>query len=384
MPAGRSAIRNSRPLIMGFRAAVASNHPAATQVGLDVLRHGGNAVDATVAVALAIGVVEPHMSGLGGDGFYHVLNAGDGRSLVFNGAGGAPAAATVARFRGAADGIPQRGALAASVPGMLAALAAMHRRFGSRPWSQLVAPAAALARDGFAATHNYRLFAGSARGALLAGTGTRAFLGTADAPPPIGARMRQPELAATLDAIAADGAETFYRGALAHRLAAAVRADGGLLDAGDLADFAPDLQPPIRAGYRGFEVRQTPPNSMGFSILQALRILERFDVAALGWGSAALIHHLVEVRKRVLVDRDRHGGDPRRTPIPLDALLGDPNAHAHAAAIDPLRASDLAAPAGSDAGDTTYFCIVDAAGHAVSAIQSLCLPFGAAYVAGDT
>lgn len=373
-------LRSHRPLIMGRHGAVASNHPVATQAGLDVLRAGGTAVDATIAVSLTLGVVEPHMSGLGGDGFFNIHAGGDG--VCVNATGAAPAAATVARYT-AAGSIPVQGPLSIQTPGLLAGLALLHAAHGTLPWARLVAPAEAAAREGFAATHAYRHFAGENRGRLRPDAGSAArFLGDGEAPA-LGALVVQPELAETLAEIGREGAEGFYRGRLAARLAAGIAAAGGLVGAADLAACTAERQAPIRIPYRGFEVRQTPPNSTGFTFLQMLRIIERFDVTALGWNSAALIHLLVEAKKRAFLDRESFGTDPRLHAIPLERLLSAEHAAAHAAAIDPGRAALLPVRPMAEA-DTTYFCVVDRAGHAVSAIQSLNSAFGSGVTAGDT
>lgn len=371
-------LRSHRPLIMGRRGAVATNHPVATQAGLDILRAGGNAVDATIAVSLTLGVVEPHMSGLGGDGFWQLWDAARGSGTCINGTGAAPAAATPERYR---DGIPVYGPLSASVPGLVAGLALLHARFGSLPWARLCDPAIAAARDGFAATHAWRHFAGEQR-ARLAGESRALFL-AGDGPAALGALVVQPALAATLEEIAREGAEGFYRGPLAARLAAGTRAAGGLVAEADLAACAAEEQAPIAIPFQGFEVRQTPPNSTGFTMLQTLAILDRFDLAALGWNSPALIHLMVEAKKRAFLDRERWGADPRFLDIPLARLLSAEHAAEHAAAIRPDRAAELPVRE-MGGGDTTYFCVVDQAGNAVSAIQSLNSAFGSGVIAGDT
>ncbi|MBK1659221.1 gamma-glutamyltransferase [Paracraurococcus ruber] len=373
------ALRSHRPLIMGRRGAVATNHPVATQAGLDVLRAGGNAVDATIAVSLALGVVEPHMSGLGGDGFFQLHLAG-GEGVCVNATGAAPRAATPVAY---AAGIPVEGPRSTSTPGLLAGLALLHERHGTLPWARLVAPAEEAARDGFAATHHYRHFAGENLGKLRPSPGSAARLLADGAPPALGALVVQPELAETLAEIARGGAEGFYRGALAQRLAAGIAADGGPVAAADLAACTAEAQPPIAVPFCGFEVRQTPPNSTGFAFLQMLRILDRFDLAALDLDGAGLIHLMVEAKKLAFLDRERWGADPRGLDIPLDRLLSEGHAAELAARIDPRRAAAL--PVREDAtGDTTYFCVVDAAGNAVSAIQSLNSAFGSGVTAGDT
>ena len=270
---------------MGRRGAVATNHPLATQAGLDVLRAGGNAVDATVAISFVLGVVEPMMSGIGGDGFYHVALAGSGKGICYNGTGAAPEAATVAHYR-SQGGIPLNGPLSTSIPGTIAGLALMHQAHGTKPWSELFAAAIDHARHGFAATHGYVHFAGENRAVLAQDPGSRkVFLDPASGDaPPVGSLIVQADLARTLEEIAAD-AESFYRGKLARRLAAACRDQGVLLTERDLAGCHAEAVAPIAINYRGYEIRQTPPNSTGFVLLQELKIVERFDLARMKPGS---------------------------------------------------------------------------------------------------
>ena len=373
------ASRSHRPLIMGRRGAVATNHPVATQAGLDVLRAGGTAIDATIAVSLMLGVVEPAMSGLGGDGFFNVHLAGK-TGFCVNATGAAPLAATPEAYR---EGIPVAGPRSTSTPGLLAGLALLHARHGSLPWARLVAPAIEAARDGFAATHAYRHFAADCLAKLRASAPSTARFLAGETAPALGTLVVQPELAETLEAIAAEGAEGFYRGRLATRLAAGIAAAGGLVDAADLAACAAEIQAPVAVPFRGFEVRQTPPNSTGFTFLQMLRILDRFDLDAHAPGSAGLIHLMVEAKKRAFLDRERWGADPRGLDIPLARLLSLDHAAEQAALIDPHRAADLPLRP-EKIGDTTYFCVVDAAGNAVSAIQSINSAFGSGVTAGDT
>jgi gamma-glutamyltranspeptidase len=372
------SIRARRPLIMGRRGAVASNHPVATAAGMEVLRAAGNAADAAVAVALTLGVVEPHMSGLGGDGFYHAWNAATGAGSTFNGTGQAPAAATSARYR-AEGGIPNHGPLSVQTPGMVAGLAALHAAHGARPWGSLFGAAIEAARDGFAATHALRHFCGENRRRLEADALSRAVFLPGGEPPALGALVIQPGLSATLLRLAEAGADDFYRGMLGSALAQALRAAGALPGADDLACVTALMAPPIAVPYRGLELRQTPPNSMGFTMLQTMRILERFDLAAMGWGSGELIHTMVEAKKRAFLDREAHAGAGHP---PLDLLLSEARAGEHAAAIG-HRAARLPVRAMAEA-DTTYFCVVDAAGNAVSAIQSLNSAFGSGVTAGET
>ncbi len=377
--------RAYRPLIMGRRGAVASNHPLASQAGLDILRQGGNAFDAAVAVGLTVGVVEPHMSGIGGDSFYHLHVAGQSSGEVINATGAAPSASDVTAAR--RDGMATLGPLSASTPGTVAGLVEMHARHGRLAWNALFGAAIEYARFGFGVTHSYRHFARQERSRLMADERSRDVFLLGDpggAPPPIGAIIVQRDLADTLEELASEGPDTFYRGRLAARMSAAMREAGGWLSQRDLEDCRSEVTAPIAIRYHDFEVRQTGPNSTGFVLLQELKIAERFDLAKLPPGSAELVHVMVEAKKRAFLDRERYGGDPRFLEIPLDDILSDQHADRCAASIDLSRASspDNAVPTRS--GDTTYFCVVDSDGNAVSAIQSLNLAFGSGMLAGTT
>jgi gamma-glutamyltranspeptidase len=373
-------MRCYRPLIIGRRGAVAANHPLAAQAGLLALRAGGNAVDAAVATALALAVVEPMMSGLGGDGFYHVFDAASGRAVVFNATGPAPLAATPERYAG---GIPRTGPMSVSVPGLVAGLGAMHRQFGRLPWHDLFAEAIHYARDGFGATPHYRHFAAEHRVTLSADRRSAAVFLHQGAAPAVGAPIVQPDLARTLDEIAGEGAECLYHGTLARRLAAACAAGGVPVGEADLAEFEAERQDPIRIDYRGFTVLEAPPNSTGFTLLQELKIVENFDLAAMGLGSADAVHVLVEAKKLAFADRERWGSDPRTIEAPLGELLSADYAARLAARIDMRRAAPTRAIPDA-AGDTTYFCTADGAGNAVSGIQSINSSWGSGVTAGDT
>ncbi len=373
-------LRSYRALITGRRGAVAANHPLAAQAGLVALRAGGNAVDAAVATAVALAVVEPMMSGLGGDAFYHVFNAATARATVFNGTGPAPRAATPERYAG---GIPRTGPLSVSVPGMVAGLGLMHRKFGRLPWRDLFVEAIRLAGEGFGATPNYRHFAGEHIATLRVDPRSAGvFLADGEAPP-VGALIVQPNLARTLEEIAAAGAECLYRGPLARRLAAGCAAAGTLVGEADLAEFEAEVQQPIAIDYRGFTVIEAPPNSTGFVLLEELKIAEHFDLAAMGLGSADLVHVLVEAKKLAFADRERWGSDPRTIMPPFDELLSDEYCARLAARIDMRQAAPTTAIADA-AGDTTYFCTADGDGNAVSGIQSINSGWGSGVTAGDT
>jgi len=373
-------IRCYRPLIIGRRGAVAANHPLAAQAGLLALRAGGNAVDGAVATALALAVVEPMMSGLGGDGFYTVFDAASGRATVINATGPAPRAATPERY---AAGIPRTGPMSVSVPGLVAGLGMMHRQFGRLAWRDLFAEAIHFARDGYGATPHYRNFAAENLACLRADRRSAAVFLHDGMAPAVGRPVAQPDLARTLEEIAAEGAECFYRGALARRLAAGCAEAGAQVGEADLAEFAAERQEPIAIDYRGFTVLEAPPNSTGFVLLQELKIAENLDLKGMGLGSADLVHVMVEAKKLAFADRERWGADPRSIDAPLSELLSADYAARLAARIDRQRAAPTRAVAEA-AGNTTYFCTADGDGNAVSGIQSINSAWGSGVTAGDT
>ena len=375
--------KSYRPLIMGQNGAVATNHPQATLVGMDVLRSGGNAADAAVAVSLALGVVEPCMSGLGGDGFYHVWNAKKKHSTVFNGTGPAPKNSSKDDFL--KTGVAVEGRLSISTPGMVGGLSAMHRAEGTLSWRKVCQPAANLADKGFFATHAYRSFVSASQKKLERDPTSRNIFLENDEIPELGNRVIQPKLAMTLSSLAVEGAEGFYRGNLAKNIAEDMRIAKLIVTGDDLSSFQPQIQDSISINYRGFEIKQTPPNSTGFTMLQELKILEQFDLSNIAFESAELIHLMVEAKKQAFFDRERFGSDPLYVDIPIDELLSNSYASELAKKICLEKSTTVPlAEINSLNGDTTYFCIVDREGNAVSAIQSINSVFGSGITGSKT
>jgi gamma-glutamyltranspeptidase len=367
--------RNYRPLIMGRNGAVGSNSPMATQAGLDMLRSGGNAADAAAAISLALGVCEPGMSGLGADGFIHIYDTSTRASTVYNGTGPAAKSANAEEFR---SGVPFWGPLSISVPGILGALWEMHAAHGKLAWDKVVAPAIVLAKEGFAVTHSYCRIIDPVQGRLREDSRSKdVYMGKS-----LGDIVICADLARTLEEIAEDGADTFYRGAIAKRLAKSFAEIGALLTEGDLAEYYPEVTVPISAYYRGYEIRQTPPNSTGFTMLEILKIAENFDMASL--SLADQIHVLVEAKKLAFVDRDRYSQDPRFGEVPLEEILSDEYTRNQAGKIDLKRAAVRPISRERTNGDTTYYGVIDCDGNAVSGIQSNATAFGSGVTAGDT
>lgn len=373
-------INRTRTVVAGRYGAVASAHPLASQAGLDILRGGGNAVDAIVAMAAALNVVEPYMSGVGGAGFL-LLHLANDRTRVLNFSGNTPKAATADRFT------PEKkaaGPCAPLIPGNVAGWLEALAKHGTRSAAVAFEPAIRLAQDGFPLHPlNVRLIGEflpklSPDGQRIFGAGKLR----------IGAMLRQPELAASLSLIAQGGAEYFYRGPLARRITEFVASQGGLLTYDDLAGYQPEWQEPAQVQYRGLTVKTTPPNSEGFQILQTLKLLEADDLKALGHNSADYIHLLSEAMKLATADRIRWGGDPKFHDIPLQRLLSDDYVSRRRQAINRTRASrsegerwrgpiaDGAIRPGNIEGLTTHLTAVDQQGNVASITQSLGDAFG--------
>jgi gamma-glutamyltranspeptidase len=370
---------HARPFL-ARRAAVAAPNELASVAGLRMLARGGSAVDAMVAVNAALGVVYPHMTGVGGDAFWLLHDAATGTQHVLNASGRAAAAATCERYAGAAEIAPRGPRAALTVPGAVDGWVQAHARSGRLPFADCLAPAIELARDGFPVADSPARYAAEHHG-LLAGT---PYLGPGGAPPRRGDVLRLPHLAATLEAIAATGRGAFYEGEIAAAIGAYLAREGGVLTAEDFAAHRSDWVEPARAGYRGRSVVAPPPNSQGFAGLQILGMLEHVDVAALAGDPAGYIDAVVRATALAFEDRDRHLCDPEHADIPLDRLLAPEYLAERAALIGGADGPAPALVAPRAAGDTTFSCAVDADGNAAAVIQSIYQEWGSGVVAGDT
>ena len=354
---------------------------------MQVLARGGNAFDAAVAVASTLAVVEPYASGLGGGGFFLLHRAADGFEVMVDARETAPGAARSDLYIGA-DGKPTaRGSVAgmqaAAIPGTPAGVAWLAQRYGRMPLSSSFESAIRLARDGFAIDARYAIVASFSASKLRAEPQTAlAFLDNGAVPAP-GFILRQPELAKTLQSIAAHGRDGFYRGDVARRMVAAVQAGGGIWQEEDLQRYEVVERAPQRFDYRGARITcASLPSAGGLTLAQSLQILERFPLGSL--GPVERIHLVVEALRRGFQDRARYLGDPAFVQVP--AWLGTrAYADRRAATIDPLRATPSEQLAALPEGDnTTHFSVVDRDGNRVAATLSINLPFGAGVVAGDT
>ncbi len=372
-----------RPVAYGAQGLVAAAHPSATLAGLEVLKGGGNVVDAALAVNAVLAVVQPHMCGLGGDLFALLYHAPTGEVVFLNGAGrsGSGAGVEAIRERGL-PAIPFIGPLAVSVPGCVDAWAALGGRYGTLGLGELLKPAIALAADGFPVSD---LLAQTIRerAPVIEDPEWHRIYAPGGEAPRAGDRLRQPDLARSLSLVAEGGADALYRGELGARLVHHVAAGGGFLTPEDLAGHASRWQPPIATNYRGATVWQTPPPTHGLTVLQALNLLEGFDLGAMTHHSPAHLHLLVEAIKVAYADRDRFIGDPDHVEVPVAGLLDKGYAARRRALIDPRRAAAGVA-CGDPVGDTTGFVAADAGGSVIAVIQSLYFGFGSGVVPPGT
>jgi gamma-glutamyltranspeptidase/glutathione hydrolase len=367
---------------------IATAHSLASEAGRDVLAEGGNAMDAAIAAAAVLGVVQPMMSGLGGDTFILYLCGATGRVVSINGSGPAPASLSLAALAesGRAE-LPDRGLLSASVPGAVDAMCVAHRRFGSghMTLARLLAPAIRWAAEGApVAPVVARFFASNAK--LLAASVTASAVyckgGTV---PAAGEILRQPALAETLQQIADGGAEAFYRGPFARRLVEQSRASGIPFSPEDLASYGCEIVEPISIRFRDKTIYTNPPVSQGIVLLEALGILEALAPSA-DRTEADRCHAMIEALKLAFADRNRFVGDPAFVPDAVPRLLDPAHLRQRAAMIDPSRA--LVSPKGGSVlfgeGDTSCLSVADSGGNVVAYITSLSTPFGAAEVVEGT
>ncbi len=371
-------------------AAVASAHPLATEAGMEILAAGGNAFDAAVAVSAALAVVEPYSSGLGGGGFWLLQRVDGGRAVMIDGRERAPLAAHRDMYLDEAGavvpGLSMNGPLAAGIPGEPAALAHIAKAYGRLPLARSLAPAIRLAREGFEVDGHYRRLAAFRREVLRRYPASAVFLDRGEVPEP-GHRIRQPELARTLKALAERGHAGFYAGEVARRLVEGVRAAGGIWTLEDLARYRVVERTPVQGEYRGIRVTAAaPPSSGGVVLIEMLNILARYDLEAL--DEAGRVHLLVEAMRRAYRDRAVWLGDPDFVAMPLERLLHPYYAAGLAASIRPDRATPSAALPAAAPGDegphTTHFSILDQEGNRVAATLSINYPFGSGFVAPGT
>jgi len=375
---------SGRRSVVFARRVVATSQPLAAQAGLRLLQEGGNAVDAAVTAAATLAVVEPHMTGVGGDLFALVYAGATGRIHCLNASGRAPARATLDELqgRGLAE-IPPRSILAVTVPGAVSGWAALLERFGTIDLARALEPAVAYAEDGFPVSEVIASQWAVAEEVLAKHPATAALFLPEGRPPRPGDIFRNPDLAESLRAIARSGPAALYGGAVAAAIAECARRLDGLLDEADLAGHTSTWVEPVWSTYRGYTVLEPPPSAQGVTALEILNILEGFDLAASGHNTVETLHCLIEAKKLAFADRALYLADPAHAEVPAGRLVSKAFARRRAALIGERASSYPPGPV-DPPSDTVVVVAADAFGNAVSLAGSLFNAFGSGIVADGT
>ena len=373
----------TRSEVIAQKGMVATSHPLATQIALEILKEGGSAVDAAIAANAALGLMEPTGSGLGGDLFASVWIEKDQKLYGLNASGRSPHALTLDEFknRNLRD-IPTRGPLPISVPGCVDGWFELHGKFGKLPIDRILKPAIDYARQGFPLT---QVIADAWAGGGVALQDQPNFATTflpGGRAPQEGEIFRNPDLANTLEKIATGGRDAFYKGEIAKTIDKFSRRVGAFLRYRDFAEHTSTWVNPVSTNYRGYDVWELPPNGQGIAALQMLNILEAFDLRSMGHNSGLYLHHLVEAKKIAFEDRAKFYADPDFNKIPVTELISKKYAHKRRQLLDPDQASHRI-PAGAPRftnGDTIYLTVADEERNMISLIQSNFQGFGAGLV----
>ncbi len=376
----------SRSPIIAEHGIVATSQPLAAQVGLDILKAGGNAADAAIATNAMMGLVEPMSCGIGGDLFVIYWDAKTQKLYGLNASGRSPYALNREVFKEKGlDDIPGNGPLCWSVPGCVDGWHELHKRFGSLPLSRLLQPAIEHGEKGFPVSQLISMaWAGSTRSLSRYPDSAATYLPGGRAPE-MGEIFRNTRLAASYRAIADSGRDAFYKGAIAHKIVAYSEANGGYFSLKDFADHTSDWVEPVSTNYRGYDVWELPPNGQGISVLEILNILEGFDLRAMGRGSADFVHLFVEAKKLAYADRATYYADPAFGPLPVAELISKEYAAKQRKRIDMMKAATQVDPGDPKLakGDTIYLSVVDKDRNCCSLIQSNFASFGSGIVPGD-
>jgi gamma-glutamyltranspeptidase/glutathione hydrolase len=390
-PTTLAALAAAKPVVAQHAMVVSAQH-LATEVGLKILKQGGNAVDAAVAVGYALAVVHPCCGNIGGGGFM-VIHLASGKNVFLDFREKAPLKARPNLFQDSKGnvipGLSTRSYLGVGVPGTVMGLNAALKRYGTLPLSKVIAPAIELAREGYVLQRgDVKIFSERADNFAKFPNVAAIFLNHGK-PYAAGERLRQPQLAKTLELIAHGGTDAFYHGSIARAIVAASRTHGGILSMKDFADYSVAWDKPVTCRYHGYTiVSDPPPSSGGTAICEILQILEPFPLAKWGYGSADTLHYLIEAERRAFADRNSDLGDPAFVHDPVARLISPQ----HAAALRASIRADQATPSTQIKGkvspiegtDTTSYSVADAHGNAVAVTYTINFLFGNDQIAGDT
>ena len=361
----------SRSEVIAAHGMVASSHPLATQIGLDILKQGGSAVDAAIAVNAALGLMEPTGNGIGGDLFAIVWDAKSKKLYGLNASGPAPKKLSLEYFqKNNLSEYPEFGPLPVTVPGAVAGWSELHKKFGKLPIKRLFKPTIAYAREGFPVTETIAYYFTLNKQRFQDYPNFKeVWMANGDVPK-TGEIFKNPALGNTLETLADKGLSEFYTGDIARITADFIQAQGGFLSYDDLASYRPEWVQPISTDYRGYEVWELPPNTQGLATLQILNILEGFNLAELGLYSTEYIHLFIEAKKLAFADRAKFYADPRFAKLPIETLLSKDYATKRRQEINPKKAALVDASGLPQYGDTVYLTTADQEGNMVSLIQS--------------
>ncbi len=363
----------TRSEVIAKHGMAATSHPLATQIALDILKKGGSAVDAAIAANAALGLMEPTGNGIGGDLFAIVWDAKTQKLYGLNASGRSPRSLTLAYFKKKGyQKIPSHGPLPVTVPGCVDGWFELHQKFGRLPMDEILAPAIRYAREGFPVTELIAYYWQRSVPILKKYPNFEKIFTINGRAPRKGEIFRNPYLANTLEKIARGGRDVFYKGEIARTIADYMKRNGGFLSYEDLASHRSEWVEPVSTNYRGYEVWELPPNGQGIAALQMLNILEGYDLASMGFGSADYLHVFIEAKKLAFEDRAKFYADPAFNDIPVEWLISKEYAAQRRELIDMKRAG-RSYPAGNPAlhdGDTIYLTVADAEGNMVSLIQS--------------
>ena len=361
----------SRSEVIAVHGMVASSHPLATQIGLEILKQGGSAVDAAIAVNAALGLMEPTGNGIGGDLFAIVWDAKSKKLYGLNASGPAPKKLSLEYFqKNNLSKYPEFGPLPVTVPGAVAGWSELHKKFGKLPIKRLFKPTIAYAREGFPVTETIAYYFTLNKQRFQDYPNFKeVWMANGDVPK-TGEIFKNPALGNTLETLADKGLSEFYTGDIARITADFIQAQGGFLSYDDLASYRPEWVQPISTDYRGYEVWELPPNTQGLATLQILNILEGFNLAELGLYSTEYIHLFIEAKKLAFADRAKFYADPRFAKLPIETLLSKDYATKRRQEINPKKAALVDASGLPQYGDTVYLTTADQEGNMVSLIQS--------------
>jgi len=361
----------TRSEVITTNGMAATSHPLATQIALDILKKGGHAVDAAIAANAALGLMEPTGNGIGGDLFAIVWDEKSKQLYGLNASGRSPQALKLSYFKeNGYDQIPALGPLPVSVPGCVDGWFELHNRFGTLSMSEILDPTIEYARKGFPVSELVAYYMERNAKYLLKFPGFSEVYMPNGKTPEKGEIFKNPALANTLEKIAVQGRDVFYKGEIARIIANYIEENEGFLALEDMVAHHSDWVDPVSVNYRGYDIWELPPNGQGIAALQILQILEQFDIAKMGFGSPEYIHLFTEAKKLVYEDRAQFYADPDFTKIPLEFLLSDSYAKERAALIDNNKAARRLEAGKLKDGDTVYLTVADEKGNMVSLIQS--------------